>query len=516
MVGTLEGVGQHFAGSPAPRGRRGRAHPRTFAQCATRSPSWPRAALQADLDSDPLDGAPAGAGRVVALTRHGGRECATCCATSSLPGPSRRSALAGGWSRRLRAHAPLLHDHPPQRAGHPRTSSSPRSRHSRTKLRAPGRRGSSAPTTSRRSSRSCAPTLHFTNQQRGGVRVRPRPRANRQVEVGCKSTVRVEGTITSTKAFLLPRPPRTAARSSSTSTTRQSQWGGWSSRRSRTTRASPATSSSRCSRSWPSARVPQARVHRRYGEGWGLYSERLADEMGIYSTPARPDRNARRPTRCAPAGSSSTPGLHALGWSRQQAIDYMTRELADAGSQIVPEIDRYRRRPARPGLHDRPARDPADAARDPRRSWTVRFVGSHRAGLRLAAARGARPGGEGPAARGSRSPLPPVVPDDIVVGTTTSPRDRRGLYVEEDRTRPVGPVRVTTPVRTQTPGSGAGRRASPRSRPGRPTPGGSFSTRRSSWLRRSRARGPPVNVALKAHGARGARPCARRPAACEG
>ena len=30
-----------------------------------------------------------------------------------------------------------------------------------------------------------------------------------------------------------------------------------------------------------------------YGEGWGLYSERLADEMGLYSTPARPDGHAR-------------------------------------------------------------------------------------------------------------------------------------------------------------------------------------------------------------------------------
>ena len=57
-------------------------------------------------------------------------------------------------------------------------------------------------------------------------------------------------------------------------------------------------------------------------------------------------------------------GMHALGWSRQQAIDYMTDNSPMRVGQIV-RRDRPLRGHARPGarLHDRPARDPADAPR---------------------------------------------------------------------------------------------------------------------------------------------------------
>jgi uncharacterized protein (DUF885 family) len=77
-----------------------------------------------------------------------------------------------------------------------------------------------------------------------------------------------------------------------------------------------------------------------YGEGWGLYSERLADEMGLYSTPldriGMLEADSMRACRLV-----VDTGMHALGWSRQQAIDYMTENSPMAVSQIVPEIDRY-------------------------------------------------------------------------------------------------------------------------------------------------------------------------------
>jgi uncharacterized protein (DUF885 family) len=77
-----------------------------------------------------------------------------------------------------------------------------------------------------------------------------------------------------------------------------------------------------------------------YGEGWGLYSERLADEMGIYSTPldrmGMLEADSMRACRLV-----VDTGMHALGWSRQRAIDYMTDNSPMAVGHITAEIDRY-------------------------------------------------------------------------------------------------------------------------------------------------------------------------------
>jgi uncharacterized protein (DUF885 family) len=81
-----------------------------------------------------------------------------------------------------------------------------------------------------------------------------------------------------------------------------------------------------------------------YDEGWGLYAERLADEMGLYSGDI--DRlgmlsfDAWRACRLV-----VDTGLHAMGWSRQQAIDFMTDHSALASNNIANEVDRYLGRP---------------------------------------------------------------------------------------------------------------------------------------------------------------------------
>ena len=87
-------------------------------------------------------------------------------------------------------------------------------------------------------------------------------------------------------------------------------------------------------------------VFRRYAqvyahtEGWGLYAERLADEMGLYS--AATDRLGMISADAWRAGRLVTDtGMHALGWSRQQAIDFL-REWTPIGLLTVEqEIDRY-------------------------------------------------------------------------------------------------------------------------------------------------------------------------------
>jgi uncharacterized protein (DUF885 family) len=77
-----------------------------------------------------------------------------------------------------------------------------------------------------------------------------------------------------------------------------------------------------------------------YGEGWGLYSERLADEMGLYSTAldrmGMLEADSMRACRLV-----VDTGMHALGWSRQQAIDYMVANSPMAVGHVTAEIDRY-------------------------------------------------------------------------------------------------------------------------------------------------------------------------------
>ena len=75
-------------------------------------------------------------------------------------------------------------------------------------------------------------------------------------------------------------------------------------------------------------------------EGWGLYAERLADEMGLYS-----DDLARMGLFTADSLRASRlvvdTGLHALGWSRQEAVDWMAAHTPLPALEIDTEIDRY-------------------------------------------------------------------------------------------------------------------------------------------------------------------------------
>jgi uncharacterized protein (DUF885 family) len=77
-----------------------------------------------------------------------------------------------------------------------------------------------------------------------------------------------------------------------------------------------------------------------YAEGWGLYTERLADEMGLYSGPL--ERLGMLSADSMRAGRLVVDtGLHAKGWSRQQAIDYFRDNSPMSLSTIEAEVDRY-------------------------------------------------------------------------------------------------------------------------------------------------------------------------------
>jgi uncharacterized protein (DUF885 family) len=77
-----------------------------------------------------------------------------------------------------------------------------------------------------------------------------------------------------------------------------------------------------------------------FAEGWGLYTERLSDEMGLYSGDM--DRFGILSFDAWRAGRLVVDtGMHALGWTRQQAIDFLKAHTALGENNIVNEVDRY-------------------------------------------------------------------------------------------------------------------------------------------------------------------------------
>jgi len=77
-----------------------------------------------------------------------------------------------------------------------------------------------------------------------------------------------------------------------------------------------------------------------FGEGWGLYCEWLGQEMGFYTDPysnfGRLTYEMWRACRLV-----VDTGIHSMGWTRQQAIDYMATRTALPLHEVDTEVDRY-------------------------------------------------------------------------------------------------------------------------------------------------------------------------------
>ena len=77
-----------------------------------------------------------------------------------------------------------------------------------------------------------------------------------------------------------------------------------------------------------------------FGEGWGLYSETLAEEMGIYRTPY--ERFGKLTYEQWRAGRLVVDtGIHAMGWTREQAVEFLRSNTALSLHNINTEVDRY-------------------------------------------------------------------------------------------------------------------------------------------------------------------------------
>src|SRR6185503_12777073 len=90
-------------------------------------------------------------------------------------------------------------------------------------------------------------------------------------------------------------------------------------------------------------RLPRFRRFARdtaFVEGWGVYAETLGTELGLYSDPySRFGALTLQAWRAARLVVDT--GLHAQGWSRQRAIEYLRASTSLSDTDIAAEVDRY-------------------------------------------------------------------------------------------------------------------------------------------------------------------------------
>ena len=78
-----------------------------------------------------------------------------------------------------------------------------------------------------------------------------------------------------------------------------------------------------------------------YSEGWGLYAEQLADEIGMYENDPYGQIGYLQSLMFRATRLVVDSGMHAKRWSRERAIQFMTEALGDSESAVTTEIERY-------------------------------------------------------------------------------------------------------------------------------------------------------------------------------
>ena len=78
-----------------------------------------------------------------------------------------------------------------------------------------------------------------------------------------------------------------------------------------------------------------------YSEGWGLYSEQIADELGMYTDDPLGKIGYLGSYAFRASRLVVDTGLHTMGWSREKAIDYMVENSSNSRSASQTEVDRY-------------------------------------------------------------------------------------------------------------------------------------------------------------------------------
>ncbi len=87
--------------------------------------------------------------------------------------------------------------------------------------------------------------------------------------------------------------------------------------------------------------IRQQPIYTAYSEGWALYAERLAAEIGLYADDPFGDLGRLQAEMFRAVRLVVDTGLHAKGWSREQAIEYMVSTAGMGESEVTSEVERY-------------------------------------------------------------------------------------------------------------------------------------------------------------------------------
>jgi uncharacterized protein (DUF885 family) len=85
----------------------------------------------------------------------------------------------------------------------------------------------------------------------------------------------------------------------------------------------------------------QANFYTAYSEGWALYAERLAWEAGFYEDDPYGNLGRLQDELFRAARLVVDTGLHAKGWTREQAITYMMENVGFSEAEVTAEVERY-------------------------------------------------------------------------------------------------------------------------------------------------------------------------------
>jgi uncharacterized protein (DUF885 family) len=91
--------------------------------------------------------------------------------------------------------------------------------------------------------------------------------------------------------------------------------------------------------------IRQQTLYSAYAEGWALYAEHLASEIGMYKDDPFGDLGRLESEMFRAARLVVDTGLHAKGWTREQAIAYMVTTTGMNESEVITEVERYMGQP---------------------------------------------------------------------------------------------------------------------------------------------------------------------------